>query len=685
LLDRPSRHASHTPPLPNDRQAPHALLLRIFLFWVTWFVVARLIFLGYEWPLTRTLEAPLLTGLWLRGMRLDLSAAAWLTVIPWIAIAWRSARRADQCQRFLTGYLAVAILATSLITVADLQLFVEWRYRLDATLIHFLRTPDEALASSASAPWLPLGTILILLITTSWLAARVILARPLTDVTVGRAPSDGVPRSVPMAWRPLVLGAALLVPLRGGVQGAPLSPRYAAFSSNDFANQAALNATWHFAHAALRDARQPLGNPYREMPAAEAQRLTDSLLAPSAVAVPNGGSPLLRIAHPNVLLITWESLTAKLVGRLGGVPGVTPQLDRLSHDGILFDSLFASAGRTAQALVAVLGSYPAQPHQQVLDLPQVVASLPVLSRALEQGGYHSAFYYGGDLEFSNFRTLTTHAGFTRVVDQDAFAPDDRRSRWGVPDGLVLQRTLSDLASLPRPFFTQVLTLSSHEPFDVPEAPAFAGGGDDTLFMNAHHYSDASVGAFIGAARQQPWWDSTLVIIVADHGSPRPVPDSIVNERIPDRYRIPMLWLGGALAVRDTVIHTVASQLDLTPTLLTLVGQERAALDFRWGKNILARRDGGFAYFPYHDGFAYIDAAGWLVYDELAGKIVQAGGAGGARHQRFGSALLQAAYDDFLARRGTPDTASRWVALRIPSPFAPTPAIHETREARTASP
>ncbi|MFN8669886.1 MAG: sulfatase-like hydrolase/transferase [Gemmatimonadaceae bacterium] len=678
MPDRPALPDEKSPPSQLGQQAPHALLLRIFGFWAVWFVVARLIFLGYEWQLTRTLDATLLTGLWLRGMRLDLSAAAWLTVVPWIAIVWRSVRRADQCQQFLTGYLALAILATSLITVADLQLFVEWRYRLDATLIHFLRTPDEALASSASAPWLPLGTILVLLIATSWVAARLIIARPLADAR----PGDASLR-VPAAWRPLLLGAALLIPLRGGVQGAALSPRYAAFSSNDFANQAALNATWHFAHAALRDAQQPIDNPYREMPAAEAQRLTDSLLAPIAGA-PNGRSPLLRIARPNVILITWESLTAKLVGRLGGVPGVTPQLDRLSREGILFDSLFASAGRTAQALVAVLGSFPAQPHQQVLDLPQVVASLPVLSRALEQGGYHSAFYYGGDLEFSNFRTLTTHAGFARVVDQDSFAPDERRSKWGVPDGIVLQRTLTDLARAPRPFFTHVLTLSSHEPFDVPEAPAFAGTGDDTLFMNAHHYSDASVGAFIDAARRQPWWDSTLVIIVADHGSPRPVPDPIVNERIPDRYRIPMLWLGGALAVRDTVIHTVASQLDLAPTLLTLVGEPSEARDFRWGKNLLARRDGGFAYFPYHDGFAYIDAAGWVVYDELADRIVQAGGAGGAHHQRMGTALLQAAYDDFLARRGPPDPA-RWVALRVPSPFAPLAPIHDAREARTASP
>ena len=610
------------------------LLLRVLVFWTGWFAVARLLCLLYEWRLTRTLDLPLIAGVWGHGLRIDLSAAAYLTLIPWLVLIAPCDTGPKLLRRVFGVYFALALTITSLITVADLQLFVEWRYRLDSTLIHFLRTPDEALASSASAPWVMLGCLLVVLIATSLVAARRFFAPALPTTSLGGPVA---------AMLPFALGLTLIVPIRGGLQWTPLNPSFAYFSNNDFANQSALNASWHFAHATLNAAQEPSTNPYVTLPHAEARALVDSLLSPTGVPFRS----LLRIQRPNIVLIVWESLTAKVVARLGGLPSVTPVFDSLTHDGILFDSLFASAGRTPQGLVALLSAYPAQPHQQVLDTPHVLNSLPTLSKSLGSAGWHTSFYYGGELEFANIKAYTTLGRFGRIVGEDAFLASQRNSKWGAHDHVVLARAAHDLANEPRPFFTTVLTLSSHEPFDVPEAPAFQGTTEDTLFMNAHHYTDRSVGAFIAMARKQSWWDSTLIIVIADHGSPRPVPDPIVDEPVPDRYHIPMLWLGGAIAVRDTVIHTVGSQVDVTPTLLGQLG--RPVHEYRWGKNLLERPDDGFAYFAYHDGFTYLDSRGWVVYDELARKTVQSGGRADPSHQRRGAAMLQLSFDDFLAR------------------------------------
>ncbi len=613
-------------------------LVRVLAFWTGWFVLARLLFLLYEGRQARSLDASLLAGLWAHGLRMDLSAAAYLTIIPWLLLVFLGQAGPRTLQRVMTLYFGLALAFTSLVTVADLQLFVAWRFRLDASLIQFLRTPGEALASSASSPWIRLTLLLIALFAGTWRLSWAYVIRPL---------GNEAPAGLRSALVTAALGTLLLIPIRGGLQWTPMNPSFAYFSNNDFANQAALNASWHFVHATVAAAQEPAQNPYRMLAPSEARAVVDSMFRTAA----GRQTPLLRIARPNIILIVWESLTSKVVARLGGVPGVTPQFERLTHHGILFDSLFASAGRTPQGMVALLSAFPALPHQEILDLPRVAATLPMLGKSLGDAGWRSSFYYGGELEFANLRSYTSLGRYGRVVSVGDFLTRDRNSKWGAHDHVVLRRALDDLSREARPFFSTVLTLSSHEPFEVPETPTFPGTSEDTLFLNAHHYTDASIGAFIDAAQRQPWWDSTLVVIVADHGSPRPAPDPIADERVPDRYHIPMLWLGGALALRDTVIHTVGSQMDVAPTVLAQLGQDGNA--FAWGKDLSARDARGFAYFAYHDGFAFIDSRGWVVYDELAHRTVQSGGHAVADQQRLGSAMLQASFDDLLTRRRYP--------------------------------
>ena len=138
-----------------------------------------------------------------------------------------------------------------------------------------------------------------------------------------------------------------------------------------------------------------------------------------------------------------------------------------------------------------------------------------------------------------------------------------------------------------------------------------------------------------------------MVIIADHGSPLPDPPAGARETVPDRHHIPMLWLGGALRVRDTVVHRISTSMDLAPTLLAQLGVSSAG--FRWGRNILARGGTGFAYFEHHDGFAYLDDSGWLVYDERARQALDRSAQGGAAQQRSGSAILQVSFADYLSR------------------------------------
>jgi hypothetical protein len=107
----------------------------------------------------------------------------------------------------------------------------------------------------------------------------------------------------------------------------------------------------------------------------------------------------------------------------------------------------------------------------------------------------------------------------------------------------------------------------------------------------------------------------------------------------------MLWLGGALAVRDTVVTRIGSQVDLAPTLLAQLHLPHE--QYRWGRNLLSADAHPFAYFPYLDGFGIVDARGRLVYDALGRRVMQRAGAVGEPEVRSGLAYLRLSYQDYL--------------------------------------
>lgn len=591
---------------------------------------------------TAALGPSLAFGAVLHGLRMDLSAAGYLTVLPALGVALGAWHPMGALGRIIRFYTWVMIAVVALLTVVDLGLFDAWGFRLDATPLQFISTPHEMLISSESAPLLRLTLILVAFLLFALLLHRLLVRSVGHDPSVPRE-RIGFVRGLGTFAAIFVAAALLIIPIRGGLQWTPLNQSSVYFSSHEFANQAALNVGWNFFRSLTYARKAPEVNPYTEVPEREARSVLDSLVA----GRDDDPAPLLTVSRPNVLVIVWESLTAKVVGRLGGVAGITPMLDSLSHEGILFDSLYASGDRSAQGLVAILSGFPTLPHVQIMNTPKKAAELPSLSRNFGEAGYSTSFYYGGELAFANIKAYLINAGFQRIIGESAFARRDRNSKWGAHDHVVLGRLLSDVPKLPRPFFTTIFTLSSHEPFEIPMAPRFPGSDIESKFLSAHAYTDRSVGEFIRAAEREPWWDSTLVVIVGDHGHPLPRVRPGDGEQASARYHIPMLWLGGALAVRDTVVHRIGSQTDLAPTLLAQL--HLANDDYHWGRDLFAEGEGStsFAWFAYLDGFGFVDQRGRLVYDAIGRRVTQRAGAAGPPEVRAGLSWLREAYQSYL--------------------------------------
>ena len=393
---------------------------------------------------------------------MDISAASYLALLPVILLAFAPIIPARVLAVALSVYGYLAIFIAALLATVDFELFSKWGSRVDSTLLPYLRTPREAAASAESSPVALLALLLIILVALGVWGYRRLVERHVAEAVGGRLLRTVLPL--------LLTGVLLLVPIRGGVQWTPLNPSSTYFSHSDFANQAGLNVAWNFLHSlTLRDYRTT--NPYAsEISEAEARVLVDSLLHTTDGTTAH----LLRLARPNVILIIRESATAKVVKRLGGLPNITTHFDSLSHSGILFDAIYASGNRSSKGLAAILSGWPAQSNAPILSSPARAARLPGLASDMAHAGYHTAFYYGGELEFADFKSYLVAHGFDRIVGEQDFDRKDWSSKWGAHDHVVLGRLLSDTRAAARPFFTTLFTLSSHEPYDVPMAPGDPG-------------------------------------------------------------------------------------------------------------------------------------------------------------------------------------------------------------------
>lgn len=602
-------------------------LLLYFLGWTLLFEAARLLFLLFQW---KALPAGTFVGTLWYGARMDLSMAAYLSLPVSVFLLGSFFLPFFRRPLVYQVYTILVLVPVLLLVVCDVEAFRQWGFRLDATPLKYLSSPREAWASVSGLPvWR--YTLLFLLLcgvagfgAARWLRRR---ARPLG--TARERWYIGLPALL------LAMGA-LVIPMRGGLQQTPLNQSSVYFSANNYANQAALNVPWNVLFGVLSEtAAGSETNPYHYLPDAEAKRVVDSLYQPALEDM----KQWFRLPKPNVLVIVWESGTAKgLETSVNGIP-VMPGLQRLTAEGIWFPHAWASGDRTDKGLPAVLSGYPALPQSSIIRLPNKARKLASLPALLHGAGYATSFYYGGELEFANIKSYLLGCGFDRLTEKADFAAKDLNSKWGAHDGAVADRLFSELGQMHTPFFSTWLTLSSHEPFETPVPTVIPGEDETHLFLNSLHYTDSVLYHFIERARTQSWWANTVVVLVADHGHPLPE----TGRRI-DNFRIPILLLGGALRPEAIGrVEATTSQLDIAALLSQRIDAGPASFPF--SKTSTAQRN--WAFFSFNNGFGFVQDSNYVLFDNVGRQLLGQSAAATPQLLRAGQALQQVTYQDYL--------------------------------------
>ncbi len=594
---------------------PGAILFfaAIFLIAAFFLTFLRLGFLLKHADLARGIPCSTLLRSFVIGARFDAVVLSYL-LTPLLILSFLPSVSIDRLKSVRVIILIILLACFGLVfflSLVDIEYFGAMGTRMSQWALEYLDEPDMVWYTMKSG--YPLAFYLLL-----WAAITALFAFLMIKAS-GKLLRKKTKEKVGIRLAYFILFLALLfVGARGRWRLSPIDWGLAYFSPHGFANQLALNGVYTLGKSYWENYRhERKGSPdrFHFYTSSEALSTVQSLLTIPRERLADSLHSLARWYYPkptssekrdhNVVIILLESWLARYVGALGGKPAVTPNFDSLARQGVLFERFFATGTRTNRGMVSVLCSFPSQPGRTIMK--QFSANHPFrsLPRILKERGYRSALIYGGDLQFDNMEGFFRNQGIEKFVGEYDFPSDTRLGKWGVPDHVVFQRANQELAKFgDQPFLGIILTLSNHEPFLLP-SPEFEIFSQEVLhydYLNAYHYSDWALGQFLRQARTQPYFDNTVFVLVADHGK---FMESQSDFPL-DRFHIAcLIYAPHILGPTPCRISTVASQNDLVPTILGILG--KPTLHESWGRDILALPEGDKGLAIMLDG----DIMGWV--------------------------------------------------------------------------
>ena len=558
----------------------------------------------------------------IHGASLDAATAGYLTAVPFLLVLISIWFRKFPLKKILYGYYILAAALISIIFVVDMALYTFWGFKLDASVFLYIDSPKEALASvSVGFILLRVLAILLLIALNSWVLLK-ITPSVLTATRKRIAGTAGM----------LLLGGVLFIIIRGGVTESTSNIGQVYFSNEPFLNHSAVNPD--FSLLSSMGKSQDFASEFNFFDEEKRAALFDGLYPTT-----DGDSiiQVLNTKRPNILIILMEGFGGAFVEPLGGLPDVTPHFNRLSKEGVFFTNCYANSFRTDRGTVCTFSGYLGLPTASVMKIPAKSRTLPAIAEGLSKAGYKTDFLYGGDINFTNMKSYLLSTGYQRLTANTDFSLAEQTSNaWGVNDDITFEYLYNQLRNRKEegPWHTAFLTLSSHEPFEVPYHRL------EDKIPNAFAYTDECLGKFIDRLKQTPAWKDLLVICLPDHGFYYPREGS---NAMPRFYHIPLLWLGGAVK-QPMQVDKIMNQTDLAATLLGQLGLEHTA--FTFSRNVLGSDyKYPFAFYSFNNGFSFRDSTGVTVFDNNSGSILFDEPEADESRLDKGKAILQTVYDD----------------------------------------
>ncbi len=534
---------------------------------VVTFTLSRLGLVAWQYGRVTAAGDPRLPFIFLQGLRFDIVALGLLLGPPAILspLFATSRRLASGWLRFIRVYCLLVIAIVVFMEVATPSFINEFDVKPDRRFVEYLIYPKEVFGMLASAYTVQL------LVAAGLVAGSVHILNRLLGMHA--KPASRLPVWQAILFVP-VIALVSVAAVRSTLDHRPVNPSTVVFTTDPLANQLPLNSTYTVLYALYEMTGEGEKFPYRSVPLETAvAAVRDDMRIPAEDFTGSADSTQHRqmVIEPrdrplNLIIVLEESLGAEFVGSLGGLP-LTPELDSLRDEGIWFERLYATGTRSVRGIEAVVSGFPPTSARSVVKLPRSQRDFFTVAGLLGSLGYDTSFIYAGEPQFDNMARFLANNGFRKIVGRHDFTGDVFEADWGVSDEDLFRLADGIFRDQPadRPFFSLLFTASNHSPWDYPAGRIEPYNSPASTRENAVKYADHALGDFIRNARAGPYWGNTVFLVIADHCS-----RTYGAELVPvEHFRIPGLILGGT--IRPGRIDRIVSQIDMLPTLLSLIG------------------------------------------------------------------------------------------------------------------
>lgn len=572
------------------------------------FVFCFILFFGFRCVLTalyweRVSATPQFWKLFVLGFRMDAITTTYLFGVLALAPLLVPKAGVHRVRHALALYGAVAVAVVVGMELSTIPFVAEYDLRPDRIFFEYLKYPKEVFGTVLTERPIAFAIMVAALVLSGGFFYRLNLAN-----LEGYRPWGWRRRAVAF---PLVAGVLFLA-ARSSIGHRPANISTAAFSSNNLVNEITLNSTYSLGYAIyrIRHEKAPTSI-YGKMPFSEAvAEVKKHMAAPESDFIANE-IPLLhrqpagvkRERPANVVIFLQESLGAEFVGALGG-PAITPNLDRLSREGLWFTELYSTGTRTVRGIEATIAGFLPTPGSSVVKLGLSRRGFFTAGALFSKHGYETMFVYGGMANFDEMRSFFLGNGFQHVYDEPTFSAAQHKGIWGVSDEDLVVGANEIFKKQKKPFFAVLLSTTNHLPFDYPPGRIEPYEQPAGTMRNAMKFADYAIGKLFELARKEDYYKDTIFVVLADHNT-RVYGDELVPVH---KFHIPGLIVGPG--VPKQAYTNVASQIDILPTVLHFTGLE--TVHSMIGRNLMTMP----AEIPGRAIMQFSENHGYLVNDKL---------------------------------------------------------------------
>lgn len=541
--------------------------------------------------------------IFLSGLRIDLSAIGWISVLMVLLTTFSSLTKISwKLYRPIYILLLSAFVTFSIFMEGATPAFIEeYGVRPNRFFVEYLIYPKEVfnMLWQGRPAQVILGIVLLIVI--PYFSIKFFNKNTQKEYTVKWW--------VVLFMLPILVAVGILAG-RSSLGHRPINPAMVAFSTDPTINEVVLNSSYSVVYAASRmkkskSAIDYYGDMNEELLLALVKQ--NSHRKKEQYEPANTDAPTLSLNKAeysrdkplNIVILLQESFGAQFIKTLGG-KDLSPNFDELSKEGWLFSNAFATGTRSIRGIEAVVAGFPPTPITAVVKLDKAQSNFFTLPSLLNSMGYNTSFIYGGETHFDNMKTFFLGNGVKQVIGQEDYENPSFVGSWGVSDEDLYNKAdqvFSELHSKNKPFFSIVFSSSNHDPFEFPDNKIELYDQEKNTRNNAVKYADYAIGEFFKKAKKQSYYKDTIFLVIADHDSRVTGKTSVPY----GHYHIPALILGADIKARND--KRMVSQIDMAPTLLSLAG---ISAEYPMiGQDLCDEGNGGRALLQFNNNFAYM--------------------------------------------------------------------------------